>query len=148
MMLLSATRGGVTEPMTNVHNDKKYQQKYSPPSWTPTTSSLQSASSSISSPPPLPKAGPSPKYPAYSINNDMLKSMAQELRKPDGNNIRKIPRRVDMKIPNKCTNDDEKEVALQSPEPLHQESSTVPPVPPHQEPFVVPPAPPAPLPLE
>jgi hypothetical protein len=125
-------RGGVIESMTNVHCDKKYQQAYpySPPSVKPITPLLESASPSIPPPPPSPKAGLSSEYAPYIINSDLLQSMAKELRKPDGNNIRKIPKRVDMKIPSKNTNNAKQEVALTSPESLHQESYIVPPAPP------------------
>jgi hypothetical protein len=110
--------------MKNVHCDKKYQQAYSPPSVTPITPLLQSESPSISSSSIIPKAESS-KHTTFIINTDILKSMTKQLRKPDGNNIRKIPRRVDMKIPSKDKNNDEQKIALSSSAPSHQESSVM-----------------------
>ncbi|XP_025407088.1 probable serine/threonine-protein kinase DDB_G0280111 [Sipha flava] len=124
-MLSSSVRtGGVIESMTNVHCDKRYQQaySYSPPPVKPITSLLESASPSIPPPPPSPKTGPSSEYAPYVINSDLLQSMAKELRKPDGKNIRKIPKRVDMKIPSKNTKNAEQNVALPSPTSPHQKS--------------------------
>uniref|UniRef100_A0A2S2PWH9 Uncharacterized protein n=1 Tax=Sipha flava TaxID=143950 RepID=A0A2S2PWH9_9HEMI len=132
-MLSSSVRtGGVIESMTNVHCDKRYQQaySYSPPPVKPITSLLESASPSIPPPPPSPKTGPSSEYAPYVINSDLLQSMAKELRKPDGKNIRKIPKRADMKIPSKNTNNAEQKVALPSPASPYQESYVVPPAPP------------------
>lgn len=75
--------------------------------------------------PPPPKIPPPPSFQLqkpqvdqhfkFTINSDILKEMSSKLRKPDGDNVRKIPRRKDINIHSKVTNIDEQDVSLLSP---------------------------------
>jgi hypothetical protein len=82
---------------------------FSPPSKLTTSPELCSTSQTVLSTPLLPRTPPPPpptsptvpqakQYERYSINDDLLKDMSKQLRKP-GDGIRKISKRRDMIIP-------------------------------------------------
>jgi hypothetical protein len=105
-------RGGVNDKMVNVHHASESQQGQPINSAPPNKPEPKSPKI-----PPLPpssfnslktKSGP-------IINTELLKSMSKKLRKPDGNNIRKIPRRKDMMIPTKVTKTAEEDTSMQPP---------------------------------
>lgn len=107
-------RNGANGSVTNVNNyEAKDQQAYSPAhSMSPVTP----VSTSVPPPPP-PAAGSPAQYPRYTVNADQLKAMAKKLRKPNKDNISKIPKRQDMKIPSKDTKTVEREAPLPPPAP-------------------------------
>lgn len=122
--------GGVNESPANVQYEAKHQQAHSSRSVTPLPPSAPPSESPIvPSPPPFvpqppPCGPPRPSFVSpgpqsdpsrYTINNDLLKAMSSELRKPDGNNVRRIPRRQDMRIPSKAQNNSEQGVLLPPP---------------------------------
>lgn len=106
--------GGMNDSTANVQYEAKPKQEHSvipsPPPAPPAASPKVPTPPPFGPPPPSSKSpGPQSGPPRYAINNDILKAMSSELRKPDGNNIRRIPRRSDMKIPSRAQNKSEQE---------------------------------------
>jgi hypothetical protein len=116
MMSTACLRRGNDQQTSNI----VYETKVQPASFSPraqeTASHSRSPSITPGPPPPPPFTPPSPppltpppppppiaklpqtkQYQQYVINDDLLKDMYKQLRKP-GSEIRKIPKRTDMKI--------------------------------------------------
>lgn len=129
-MTCACTSGRSNESVKNVHNYYG-QQPYSPNLALP-VAQVVPPKLSLAPPPPAPpppspslkppssletSPDPSGQYSRYTINDDLLRDMAQQLRKPDKNNIRKIPRRADMKIPSMNQNNTNLAIPLPPPAP-------------------------------
>ncbi|XP_025413059.1 uncharacterized protein LOC112685409 [Sipha flava] len=118
VMIMSGTylRGGVNDSIENVQHAAKSQQAY--PIHLALPREPEPKFLKIPPPPPPPfkplqaKCELPSQFPKYVINTELLKSMAKQLRRPDGDNIRKIPRRKDMMIPTKVTQTAEEDASI------------------------------------
>ncbi|XP_025410857.1 leiomodin-2-like [Sipha flava] len=116
MMSTACLRRGNDQQTSNIVYDTKVQPASFSPRAQETASHSRSPSITPGPPPPPPFTPPSPppltpppppppiaklpqtkQYQQYVINDDLLKDMYKQLRKP-GSEIRKIPKRTDMKI--------------------------------------------------
>lgn len=106
-------RSGVNDAMANVHHATNSQQAHHIQSASPRKPEPESP---IPSPPFIPlQPKPIKGDYKYGINDEMLKSMSKQLRKPDGNNIRKIRKPKNMIISTKVTKTDEEDACMQPP---------------------------------